>query len=279
MSFFRNLLSEKKQEKSTQERRFTAMGKKWETKITSVKPNELLVRGYPLDELIGDISYAAGIFLILRGELPSPSEERVINAILVALIDHGVTAPSAVTARSVASCGVPITTAMASGILAVGDHHGGAGERCMEFLQNELKTDIKDIPQLAKKVVEKTRAQKIRIPGFGHRFHTNDPRTTKLLQVAEEAGISGKYAHFAKLISEELSKQSGRSLPLNVDGAIGALLADMNFPPELGKAFFAISRITGITAHILEEVTTQRPMRTIMPEDSSYTGLSKRKVD
>ena len=253
------------------------MGKTWETKITSVKPNELLVRGYPLDELIGNISYASGIFLMLCGELPSPSEERVINAILVASIDHGVTAPSAVTARTVASCGVPITTAMASGILAVGDHHGGAGERCMKFLQSELKKGD-NLALLAKKAVEKVRSEKKRIPGFGHRFHTNDPRTIKLLLVAEEEGISGKHVEFAQLIAKELSKQSGRQLPLNVDGTIGALLADMNFPAELGKAIFAISRITGVTAHILEEVTTQRPMRTIIPEDSSYTGPSERKL-
>ena len=255
------------------------MGKEWETKITRVKSNELLIRGYRLDELIGDISYASGIYLILRGELPSLSEERVINAILVASMDHGVTAPSAVTARTVASSGVPITTAMASGILAVGDHHGGAGERCMRFLQKELNVGSEvNLATLAKNVVEKTRKDKIRIPGFGHRFHTNDPRTTKLLQIANETKIGGIYVEFAQLIAKELSNQSGRSLPLNVDGAIGALLADMGFAPELGKAFFAISRITGITAHILEEISTQRPMRTIVPEDSVYSGKSERKL-
>ncbi|MHA1512662.1 MAG: citryl-CoA lyase, partial [Candidatus Hodarchaeales archaeon] len=81
------------------------MDKEWTTEITKVSPNELLLRGYPLDELIGSISYAAGIFLTIKGFLPSHQEERVINAILVATMDHGVTAPSAVTARTVASCG------------------------------------------------------------------------------------------------------------------------------------------------------------------------------
>lgn len=254
------------------------MRKEWETKITRVKPNELLIRGYPLDELIGDISYASGIYLMLRGELPSLSEERIINAILVASMDHGVTAPSAVTARTVASSGVPITTAIAAGILAIGDHHGGAGERCMQFLQKELKKEEMSNPaELARSVVERTRKERIRIPGFGHRFHANDPRTTKLLQIAKDANISGKYVEFAQLIAQELSHQSGRSLPLNVDGAIGALLADMGFVPELGKAFFAISRITGLTAHILEEITTQRPMRTIIPSDAFYSGPEERK--
>jgi len=255
------------------------MGKEWETKITRVKPNELLIRGYRLDDLIGNISYASGIYLMLRGDLPSLSEERIINSILVASMDHGVTAPSAVTARTVASSGVPITTAMAAGILAVGDHHGGAGEKCMRFLQKELKKEEMSNPaELARSVVERTRKEKIRIPGFGHRFHTNDPRTTKLLQIAKDAKISGKYVEFAQLIAQELSDQSGRSLPLNVDGAIGALLADMGFVPELGKAFFAISRITGLTAHILEEIATQRPMRTIVPGDSVYSGKSERKI-
>ena len=254
------------------------MRNEWETKITRVKPNELLVRGYHLDELIGNISYAAGIYLMLRGELPSSGEERVINAILVASMDHGVTAPSAVSARTVASCGVPITTAIAAGILAIGDHHGGAGEKCMRFLQDELIEEVTDLSKLAKVIVEKTRKQKKRIPGFGHRFHTNDPRSMKLLEVAKETGISGKYVEFAQLIANELSIQSGRPLPLNVDGAIGALLADMGFPPELGKAFFAISRITGITTHILEEIKTQKPMRTIIPSDASYSGPNERSL-
>ena len=251
----------------------------WETKITKVSPNELLLRGYPLDELIGTKSYAATIYLALKGELPSKQQERVINAILVATLDHGVTAPSAVAARTVASCGVPITTAMSAGILAVGDHHGGAGERCIKFLKStyESQEDNQPLTELAKQAVIRSKQKKQRIPGFGHRFHTDDPRTKKLLQVASQEGVSGKFVELAKLIATELSAQSKRPLPLNVDGAIGALLADMGFRAELGKAFFAISRITGLTAHILEEYA-ERPVRTIIPSEAEYTGEEKRPV-
>ncbi|MHA1994459.1 MAG: citryl-CoA lyase [Candidatus Hodarchaeales archaeon] len=251
----------------------------WETKITKVSPNELLFRGYPLDELIGSISYPTGIYLALKGELPTKQEERVINAILVATMDHGVTAPSAVTARTVASCGVPITTALGAGILAVGDHHGGAGEECIKFLKNAFRMQEKDqsLSELAKNVVTEAKKKKQRIPGFGHRFHTDDPRTKKLLHVASEEGISGKFVELAKIIATELTLQSSRPLPLNVDGAIGALLADMGFEAAIGKAFFAISRITGLTAHILEEFA-QRPVRTIIPSEAKYTGVEKRKI-
>ncbi len=251
----------------------------WETKITKVSPNELLFRGYPLDELIGSISYAAGIYLALKGELPTKHEERVINAILVATMDHGVTAPSAVAARTVASCGVPITTAMGAGILAVGDHHGGAGEECIKFLKKTFDLQEKDqsLSELAIYVVTQAKTKKQRIPGFGHRFHTNDPRTKKLLQVASDEGISGKFVELAKLIASELSTQSNRPLPLNVDGTIGALLADMGFKAQTGKAFFAIARVTGLTAHILEEFS-QRPVRTIIPSDAKYTGEEKRQI-
>jgi citrate synthase len=251
----------------------------WETKIAKVSPNELLIRGYPLDELIGSISYAAGIYLALKGELPTKQEERVISAILVATMDHGVTAPSAVTARTVASCGVPITTAMGAGILSVGDHHGGAGEECIKFLKNAFKVQEKDQPlsDLAKKVVTEAKKNKQRIPGFGHRFHTDDPRTKKLLQVASEGGIDGEFVKLAKIIATELNTQSNRPLPLNVDGAIGALLADLGFEAEVGKAFFAISRITGLTAHILEEYS-ERPVRTIIPSEAKYTGKVKREL-
>ncbi len=253
------------------------MDKDWTTEITKVSPNELLIRGYPLNELIGSISYAAGIFLTIRGELPSPQEERVINAILVATMDHGVTAPSAVTARTVASCGVPITTAIAAGISAIGDHHGGAGERCIKFLTESLQNynEEQSLRDLASGLVSESKRQKKRIPGFGHRFHTNDPRTIKLLEIANQEGISGIHVQLASLIAEELTKQSGRQLPLNVDGAIGALLADMGFEAQIGKAFFAISRITGLTAHILEEYR-ERPVRTIIPSKAKYSGPIKR---
>lgn len=217
---------------------------------------------------------------MIRGELPTPQEEKVISAILVATMDHGVTAPSAVAARTVASCGVPITTAMGAGILAIGDHHGGAGERCFKFLHEAISNNDNSLSpsELAKHVVTQAKKQKKRIPGFGHRFHTDDPRTKKLLALASDEGISGKYVDLARLIAAELSSQSGRDLPLNVDGAIGALLADMGFKAETGKAIFAIARITGLTAHILEEYD-ERPVRTIVPSDALYTGENNRSID
>ncbi|MHA1443470.1 MAG: citryl-CoA lyase [Candidatus Hodarchaeales archaeon] len=253
------------------------MDKEWTTEITKVSPNELLLRGYPLDELIGSISYAAGIFLTIKAFLPSPQEERVINAILVATMDHGVTAPSAVTARTVASCGVPITTAIAAGISAIGDFHGGAGENCMKILTEALSgyDEKQSLNTIAKNLVTKKKGQKKRIPGFGHRFHTNDPRTVKLLKVAKQEGISGIHVKLANLIAEELTKQSDRQIPLNVDGAIGAILADMEFEAQTGKAIFAISRITGLTAHILEEYR-ERPVRTIIPSKAKYSGPIRR---
>ena len=253
------------------------MDKEWKTEITKISPNELLIRGYPLDELIGSISYATGIYLTIKGELPSPQEERMINAILVATMDHGTTAPSAVAARTVASCGVPITTAIAAGISAIGDYHGGAGENCMKVLTEALSNydGSKSLNEIAKDLVKEKREEKKRIPGFGHRFHTNDPRTVKLLEIAKEENIIGIHVELALLIAEELSIQSGRNLPLNVDGAIGALLADMNFEKQTGKAFFAISRITGLTAHILEEYR-ERPVRTVVPSKAKYSGPEKR---
>ncbi|NHJ01605.1 MAG: citryl-CoA lyase [Candidatus Heimdallarchaeota archaeon] len=255
------------------------MADPWETKITEVKPNKLSIRGYKLDDLIGNVSYTMGIFLLLRGRLPSESEQKVFNAILVATMDHGVTAPSAVAARTVASCGVPITTALAAGILAVGDYHGGAGEQCMRYLQTILlnKPENQSLPELAERAVKSSRERKERIPGYGHRYHTDDPRTKKLLEIAKESNIIENYTTLALLIENELQKQSGRILPLNVDGAIGALLGDMGFPPEVGKAIFAISRITGLTAHVLEELK-ERPVRTIIPEQAKYTGPQNKKI-
>jgi citrate synthase len=117
-----------------------------------------------------------------------------------------------------------------------------------------------------------------RASGFGHRLHTQDPRTQKLFALAEELHLAGRHVRIAREVEEELKGQLGRALPINVDGAIAALLCDLGFPPEIGNAFFIIARVPGLVAHIHEEQTRMRPMRRIHPEDIEYDGPSEREA-
>jgi citrate synthase len=135
-----------------------------------------------------------------------------------------------------------------------------------------------DEDEVIQNVLTEMREKKQRAAGFGHRIHTQDPRTKKLFVMAEELGIAGTYVRMAKKIEKKLSELSGKSLPINVDGAIAALLCELGFSPDIGNAFFMIARVPGLVAHIQEEWTRMRPMRKIHPSDCEYDGPEEREV-
>src|SRR3954466_2232776 len=111
---------------------------RWRSSLTEIEPNKILVRGYPLDEMMGRLGFAEAVYLLLMGELPTPAIGRMLNAVLVSSIDHGVTPPSTLAARNVATSGAPLKDCVAAGILAFGPHHGGDIESCMRFLDGGL---------------------------------------------------------------------------------------------------------------------------------------------
>src|SRR5437660_7992981 len=111
---------------------------RWQTALTSIAPNKILIRGYPLDEMMGRLSFAEAVYLLLMGELPTPAIGRMFNAVLISSIDHGVTPPSTLAARNVATSGAPMKDCVAAGVLAFGPHHGGDIESCMRFLDTGL---------------------------------------------------------------------------------------------------------------------------------------------
>ena len=254
---------------------------KWTTKITKVEPNHLVTRGYRQEDLIGNVQYSHVVYLLLKGELPSKEHGKMIDAILTACIDHGVTPPSAMASRVVASGGVPLPTAVAAGILSVGDAHGGAIEKGAKFLQEavtRIEKEGKSIEDMAKTLVSESREQKKRILGFGHRVHTSDPRTKRLFSLADELKITGNHMNLSKAIEKELEIQTGKKLPINVDGAIAAISSDMGFDWRLGKAFFILGRIAGLTAHVYEEQTKEKPMRKMFSVDCEYDGQNERDI-
>jgi citrate synthase len=253
----------------------------WKTAITKVEPNKLLLRGYRIDELIGNISFSQAVFLAINGELPSEKQAKMIDAMLVSSVDHGVTPPSCLSARTIASTGAPLNAALAGGILAISKHHGGAIEDCMKMIQGAVrrKRDTNETEgEIAAILIKEHKGRNKRLSGFGHRIHTRDPRTIKLFQIASDLGIAGEHVGMAKAIEDAMEQESGKKLPINVDGAIAALLCEMNFPPELANAFFMLARLPGLIAHVYEEQTRMKPMRYINPKDHEYDGFSERKL-
>ncbi|MEE9513873.1 MAG: citryl-CoA lyase [Anaerolineales bacterium] len=253
----------------------------WKTSITEIKPNEVRLRGYRIDELMGSISFAEAVYLALKGELPQADVARMMNAILVSSIDHGASPPSALAARTVASTGAPLNAAVAAGILSINRHHGGAIQDCMKVLQSgidRVNQSGETVDNIAADLVAEHKASGKRIAGLGHRIHTDDPRTAKLFQLAQELGIARDGVQMINAIQSSL-KDAGKALPINVDGAIAAVLLDLNIPSDLANAMFFIARVPGLILQAHEEQTRERPMRRIHPTEISYDGPAPRSLD
>jgi len=252
----------------------------WKTSITKVEPNKLLLRGYRLDELMGAVTFSQGIFLAIRGTLPTEKESKILDAILVSSIDHGVTPPSCLAARTIASTGAPLNAALAGAILAISKHHGGAIQDTMDLLQEAVsrRKTLGTYEEAALTMIQEYRDAGKRLPGYGHRLHTKDPRSERLFKMAHELDLAHDHVKVAEAIEAGTEKILGKRLPLNVDGAIAALLCEMGFPSQLGNAFFMMARAAGVIAHVFEEQTTMRPMRNINPKEHVYDGVPERKL-
>ena len=249
----------------------------WDTKVTDVAPNKVMVRGYRIEELMGRVTFAQAIWLVLMGELPDDKLTKLLDVIFVSCIDHGPSSPSCLAARTVASTGASLSAGVAAGIMSINRHHGGAIEDCFHALHRGLeimKRDGVSIDDAAGKLLAEFKEKK-RVGGFGHTLHRSDPRTVKLIKACEEMGYVGDYLRMAQAVERKLER-SGKPLPLNVDGALGAILGDLGVPPMIMNGFFMVSRVPGLIAHVYEEQTAQKPIRKIDPSDYGYTGHPER---
>jgi citrate synthase len=253
----------------------------WRTALTCIEPNKILVRGYPLDEVMGRLTFGEAIYLLFMGEVPSPGIGRLMEAMLVSFIDHGATPPSTLAARNTATTGAATRACVAAGLLGFGKYHGGDIESCMQFLDSGLEMVRKGASyrEAADRLLRKCAATKDTPPGFGHRFHTRDPRAARLFQMALELEVEAEHIQMIRAV-EIVLHESGEEhpLPVNIDGAIAAVCGDIGIPQSVANALFIISRVPGIAAHAEEERVRQTPMRQIDPKDHTYDGPSERRL-
>jgi len=259
----------------------------WRTRIIDMKPGVIRYFGYPIEELIGRVSFAQMIWLLMRGELPTKAQGELLEAALMSAVDHGPQAPSIAIARMAATCGVGLNGALASAVNVLGDVHGGAGEQAVE-----LYLDIARREEAGSAIDEAVKAGleafvaahgKV-IPGFGHRFHPVDPRSEPLLALVERAAaqgeVSGRYARIARAIEAALSSDKSKRIPMNIDGATAVIYAELEFPPPLARGLFCLSRSVGALAHAWEQTQQGGRIKGPIPREfiPSYIGPAQRAV-
>jgi citrate synthase len=221
--------------------------------------DRIVVRGHDLaTDLIGKVSLGDFAFLELKGRLPSPQESAVFNAITITLVEHGMT-PSAIAAR-LTFLGAPesLQGAVAAGLLGLGDRFGGPVDDAARMLQEALAgvpSDADLAPVAAAVVADRLKARRL-IAGIGHPVHTEvDPRVPALFRVAAENGFSGRHVQLMELVAVEMSRATGRRLPINATGAIGAIASELEIPWQVCRGLAVLARAIGLVAHLQEELT------------------------
>lgn len=241
----------------------------WSTAITATTDERVFVRGVPLDEAIGGISFPAMLLHMWRGVEATPVEADVLGACLVASIDHGPLSPSALVTRTVSSTrGAPMS-AIAAGMLSFSDFHGAVVTRAMHILAGAPADG--DIDEWAREVFESERAAGRRLPGIGHRWHHNDLRAERLMEIARPLAGGGS-ERAIRALAAQVAAHSNKAVPVNVDGGLAVALSALDLDPVYGDFLFAIARSFGLAAHYVEEATREMPMRTIDPTLAGYDG-------
>jgi citrate synthase len=250
----------------------------WTTSIIDIHPGKIGIRGQPIEDLIGSVGFVEMIWLMLRGTRPTPQQFALLEAALVASVDHGPHAPSIAIARMSVTCGVELNTAVASATGVLGEIHGGAGQACMSLFEQvrEEPGSEQNQSEAVDRVLERYVATHGRIiPGYGHRFHPVDPRTGPLLRMVERAAqsghVSGRYAAIGREVEAGIRRRTGRAIPMNIDGATAVIFCELGFEPPLGRGLFILSRSVGILAHAWEQMQQGGRNKGPMPREIPYT--------
>jgi citrate synthase len=240
----------------------------WRTAISTSDEKNIFIRGYNVTSLMTQATFTDTIYLLHQSRLPTPNERRLFDAILIGVSDHGPAAPSAAAARMVASGNrQSLEAAIAAGVLAIGDAHGGAGYECMQMIAKGMELARREsisVRDAAHRLVAEAKSENKRLPGIGHRIHTEDPRTRTLFDMAKECELARDGIAFMRAL-EDSAREQIRPLPINIDGAMAAVLMDLGFPPPVAKLIFIIGRVAGLTAQVMEEYTREKPMHIRIP--------------
>jgi len=228
------------------------------TAIAASDADTITIRGHDLcSELIGQIDYTAYFWLLVTGERPTETQVAVTNACLVAIAEHGLV-PSVQAARmTLAAAPEAWQGAMSAGLLGMGTVVAGSSEIAGRYIVDILKASREPGANLEKAVrtsLEELKAKRGKVPGLGHPQHSEgDPRANVLLQFADNRGVSGDAVACLRALGRIAPEIMNRPLPINVSGAIPALMLDAGWPIEAMKGIPLLARAGGLVAHLYEE--------------------------
>ena len=234
----------------------------WSTEIIDMTPGQIRLRGHPIEDLIGNVSFPQMIWLMTRGDLPSKAQADLLECALVAAVDHGPQAPSIAASRMAVTCGVGMNGAVATAINMLDDIHGGAGEQAVE-LYGWIARHVEEgqpLEEAASQMIDRWQTERTKfVPGFGHRFHKpEDPRAPRLLGLVDDAAnagvVSGRFANIGRAIQHTLTSRKGKPVPMNIDGATAVIYAELGFAGPLARGLFCLSRSVGVIAHAWEQM-------------------------
>ncbi len=231
----------------------------WQTSIIDMEPGRIAIRGHDIQTLIGSKSFVEMIWLMLRDDLPNQGQANLLEAALVASVDHGPQAPSIAAARMAVTSGLGLNGAMGTAVHMLDDVHGGAGQQLVEWLSELIGQERIEVMDIGAQINRYQAEVSQYIPGFGHRFHKPvDPRAPRLMALVAEAEaqgiVSGIYRRVALRIEETLAQMKGKAVPMNIDGATAVIYAELGFAPALARGLFCLSRSVGAMAHGFEQM-------------------------
>ena len=232
--------------------------------ISTSTPETINVRGRDLcGELIGRTDFTSYFWLLVTGEEPNENQRFFADAVLTAIAEHGLV-PSVVAARmTYAAAPEAFHGAVAAGLLGCGSVVLGSAEAAGRFLHELVESG-----EEAGSAILRLRKDRKAIPGFGHPLHAGgDPRANLLLKLAAEKGVEGRYIAALRAVEAALPEALGRALPINVNGAIPAVMLDVGFPLAALKGISLLARTASLIAHLNEE--SERPIGFILSGEAA----------
>lgn len=224
--------------------------------ISSLDRDHVWVRGHDLvEELMGKVSFTEMVFLLVRSDIPTPEQQELLDAVLVSLVEHGLTPSAYVSRLTYAVAPESIQGAVAAGLLGAGSLILGSMEACGRLLTNVCGDASSPLDEAARTAVDELVDQGSRVPGLGHSLHTRgDPRAEKLVGFARDRVRDGRYLDALLQVRSSARELTGKNLPINATGAIAAVLLELGIPWQLHRGFALVSRCAGLVAHIGEEL-------------------------